>query len=345
MKPDNRKRANMKDVAVAARTSIATVSRVLNNSGYYSDDIRARVQKATEKLNYQPNLHAKSLRQRRSHTIGLLIPNLLNAYYTALADDVSQLLNAHGYQLLLSSTRDNPVVEKNTFRQLIGHNVDGLIWVPTAADKNLIDTLINRRIPAISIVRKVEGNRLPTIVFEDCAGAQAATKHLLQLGHTRIGLIGGDVAHSSNNERLQGYMKALEEASIQGDQALIKMGSVNDEKGSASAESLLQLTRPPTAIFVASNALMPGVMKTMRQHDVHIPEEISLICFDDLEWFLFSKPPISAIAINHARLAEAAVDLLLNRIQNPAEMDKPPLFMQISFELTLRGSTAPPRRM
>jgi LacI family transcriptional regulator len=344
MKPYNQKRANLRDVAVAARTSVATVSRVLNDSGYYSDEIRIRVQKAVEKLNYQPNLHAKSLRQRRSHTIGLLIPNLLNAYYTALADDVSQLLNAHGYQLLLSSTRDNTVVEINTFHQLIGHDVDGLIWVPTAANKKLIDTLINRRIPAVSIVRKVEGNRLPTIVFEDYAGAQVATNHLLRLGHTRIGLIGGDVAYSSNYDRLQGYVKALEEASIQCDQALIKMGSINNEKGSASAEALLQLTLPPTAIFVASNALMPGVMKTMRQHDVHIPEELSLICFDDLEWFLFSKPPISAIASNHARLAEAAVDLLLHRIENPDEMDKPPMFMQISFELLLRGSTASPRR-
>jgi LacI family transcriptional regulator len=345
VKSNNQKRANLKDVASAARTSVATVSRVLNNSGYYSDSIRARVQKAAEKLNYQPNLHAKSLRQRRSHTIGLLIPNLLNAYYTALADDVSQLLNANGYQLLLSSTRDNPVVEKNTFRQLIGHNVDGLIWVPTAADRNLIDTLINRRIPAVSIVRKVEGNRLPTIVFEDCAGAQAAVNHLLQLGHTRIGLIGGDAAYSSNKERLQGYVNALEKSSIQCDQALIKMSSVNNEKGCASAEELLQLPQPPTAIFVASNALMPGVMKTMIQHHVHIPKEISLICFDDLEWFLFSEPPISAVAINHARLAEAAVDLLLHRIQNPSEMDQPSPFIQISFELSLRGSTAPPRRL
>jgi LacI family transcriptional regulator len=345
VKSDDRKRANLKDVAVVARTSVATVSRVLNDSGYYSDEIRTRVQKAAEKLNYQPNLHAKSLRQRRSHTIGLLIPNLLNAYYTALADDVSQLLNAHGYQLLLSSTRDNPVVEKNTFRQLLGHNVDGLIWVPSLADKKLIDTLINRRIPAVSIVRKVEGDRLPTIVFEDYAGAQSATNHLLQIGHTRIGIIGGDVAHSSNNERLQGYVKALKEASVQADRTLIKMGSVNGDNGSPSTEDLLQLPNPPTAIFVASNALMSGVMKTLRQHDVNIPEEISLICFDDLEWFLFSKPPISAISINHARLAEAAVNLLLNQIQNPAEMNKPPLLTQISFELLLRSSTAPPRQV
>lgn len=340
MESDNRKLANMKDVAAAAQTSIATVSRVLNNSGYYSHDIRARVQKAAEKLNYQPNLHAKSLRQRRSHTIGLLIPNLLNAYYTALADDVSQLLNTHGYQLLLSSTRDDPDIENNTFRQLIGHNVDGLIWVPTAAGKKLVDTLIHRRIPAVSIVRKAQGNRLPTIVFEDFGGAQAATHHLLQLGHTRIGLIGGNIAYSSNHDRMQGYMKALEETSIQGDQALIKMGSGTGENGSASAEDLLQLPQPPTAIFVASNALMPGVMKTMLQHDVDIPQEISLICFDDVEWFQFSKPPISAVAINLASLAEAAVNLLLNLIQNPAEMDKPPLLMKISFELMLRGSTA-----
>ena len=345
MKPDNRERANLKDVAIAAHTSVATVSRVLNNSGYYSDEIRSRVQKAAEILNYQPNLHAKSLRKRRSHTVGLLIPNLLNAYYTALADDVSQLLNAHGYQLLLSSTRDNPVVEKNAFLQLIGHNVDGLIWAPSAADKNLLDTLSNRRIPAVAIVRKVEDNRLPTIVFEDYAGAHAATSHLLQLNHTRIGLIGGDVKYSSNHDRMQGYVKALEAASIQVDWELVKMGEMNAETGSASAEALLQLPQPPTAIFVASNALMPGVMKTIRRHELNIPEEISLICFDDLEWFLFSKPPISAIASNHTNFAKAAVDLLLNYIQNPGEMDKPPLLIKVSFELLLRGSTTPPRRV
>jgi LacI family transcriptional regulator len=345
VKSSNQKRANLNDVAAAAGTSVATVSRVLNNTGYSSEDIRARVQIAAEKLNYQPNLHAKSLRQQRSNSIGLLIPNLLNAYYTALADDVSQLLNVHGYQLLLSSTRDNPVLEKNAFQQLIGHNVDGLIWVPTAADKPLIDSLINKRVPVVSIVRKVKDNRLPTIVFEDLGGAKAATNHLLQLGHTRIGLIGGDAAHSSNSDRMLGYVQALKEASIPVDQTLIKMGSTNEVKGSSSAQDLLKLTRPPTAIFVASNALMPGVMKTIRQNDVHIPEELSLVCFDDLEWFLFSMPPISAISINHARLAEAAVDLLLKHIKDPTEMDKPPLFMQISFELLLRGSTTAPRRV
>ncbi len=340
MKTNHRKRANVKDVAKAAGTSVATVSRVINNSGYFSEEIHARVQKAVTRLNYQPNLRAKSLRQRRSLTIGLLIPNLLNAYYTALADDISQLLHTHGYQLLLSSTRDDAAIEQATFHQLLGHDVDGLIWVPATTDKKLVDTLINRRIPAVSIVRKAEGNRLTTITFEDLAGAKAATKHLVQLGHCRVGLIGGDPAHSSNYDRWQGYIQALDDASIAYDPDLAKMGSVGGERASLAVEELLQLASPPTALFVASNALMPGVMKALNRKNVRIPDDVSLICFDDLEWFMFSRPPISAIAINHARLAEVAVDSLLNLIQNPDDLDKVPAFIQISFELLLRSSTA-----
>ena len=339
-KSDRRKRANLNDVARAAHTSVATVSRVLNHTGYFSERISVRVQKAAERLNYQPNLRAKSLRQRRSNTIGLLIPNLLNQYYTALADDISQLLHRRGYQLLLSSTRDDPAIEETALLQLVGHDVDGLIWVPAAADQKLVNILLTRRIPAVSIVRRVEGNPFTTIVFEDFAGAQAATKHLLELGHTRIGLIGGDVAHSSNHDRLKGYLTALQEARVESDPGLIKMGSAVDNRGFVAAEELLQLASPPTALFVASNALMPSVMTCLRRHAVRIPEGISLICFDDLEWFMFSEPPISAIAINHALLAEAAVDLLLNLVQNPDEMDEPPVFRQISFDLLLRASTA-----
>ena len=344
MKSKQHRRANLKDVAVAAQTSVATVSRVLNDSGYYSDRIRMRVQKAAEKLNYQPNLRAKSLRQQRSNTMGLLIPNLLNQYYTALADDISQLLRRQGYQLLLSSTRDDPEIEQAAFLQLIGHDVDGLIWVPTSSNRKLIDTLLERRIPAVSIVRKLDHQPLPTIVFEDFAGAQAATRHLLQLGHTRIGLIGGDIAHSSNYDRLQGYLKALADAAVKSDPALIKMGPASGDRGFLASEELLQLPVPPTALFVASNVLMPQVMTSLRRHAVRIPDAISLICFDDLEWFMFSEPPISAIAINHTLLAEAAVNLILNRVQDPSELDKKPMLMHISFELLLRASTAAPAR-
>jgi len=336
-------RASLKDIAIRAQTSVATVSRVLNNSGYSSEEVRQRVLEAVADLNYQPNLRARGLRQQRSHTVGLLIPNLLNAYYTALADDISQLLNDCGCQLLLSSTRDDPKIEQAVFRQMVGHDVDGLIWVPTQGEKKLLDTLISRRIPAVSIVRQVEGNRLDTIVFEDFAGARAATRHLLQLGHRRIGFIGGDVSYSSNHDRWQGYLKAMEEAGLAGAPELVRLGRLRGDWGSIASDEQLRLSNPPTALFVASNAIMPGVMKALRQHELSIPEDISLICFDDLDWFTFSRPPISAVSTSHYRLAESAVDLLLQRVQTPADLDKPPVFMQINFDLILRASTATPK--
>jgi len=344
MTPPTHKRTSVRDVAAAAHTSVATVSRVLNNTGYFSDETRARVLKAAEELNYQPSLRAKGLRQKRSHAIGLLIPNLLNAYYTALADAISQLLTKAGYQLLLSSTRDDPALEQATLRQLIGHDIDGLLWVPTVGDKKTVDMLLSQNIPSVSIVRRVDGDRLDTIVFEDLAGAHAAAQYLIQLGHRRIGFIGGDVIYNSNNDRWQGYLRALKEARLPIDESLVKIGTVRDTWGSIATDELLRMPDPPTAIFAASNAIIPGVMKMLLQHEVRIPEEMSLICFDDLDWFTFSNPPITAISTSHERIAEAAVDLLLQRVEGPEDGRRRPILMNVSFELLLRKSAAAPRK-
>jgi LacI family transcriptional regulator len=341
---NDRRRPNLKDVAALAGTSVATASRVLNNTGYIAGETRIRVLQAADTLNYQPNLRAKGLRRGSSHTIGLLIPNLLNAYYTALADSISLLLTQNGYQLLLSSTRDDPAIESDTLRTMIGHDVDGLIWVPTEASPKLLDYLYSQKTPAISIVRCVSGNVLDTIIFEDYLGSQAATQHLIQLGHQRIGFIGGDVNHSSNRERWQGYLGALKAASLPLDESLIKLGMVRSTWGSLAANELLQLSAPPTALYVASNAIMAGVMKTLRQRNIHIPEQLSLICFDDLDWFSYFSPPISAVATSHERIAESAVDLLLRRIQEPYDPQRIPVTVQVSFELVIRNSTAPPNR-
>jgi LacI family transcriptional regulator len=341
---NDRRRPNLKDVAALAGTSVATASRVLNNTGYIAGETRIRVLQAADTLNYQPNLRAKGLRRGSSHTIGLLIPNLLNAYYTALADSISLLLTQNGYQLLLSSTRDDPAIESDTLRTMIGHDVDGLIWVPTEASPKLLDYLYSQKTPAISIVRCVSGNVLDTIIFEDYLGSQAATQHLIQLGHQRIGFIGGDVNHSSNRERWQGYLGALKAASLPVDDSLIKLGMVRSTWGSLAANELLQLSAPPTALYVASNAIMAGVMKTLRQHNIHIPEQLSLICFDDLDWFSYFSPPISAVATSHERIAESAVDLLLRRIQEPYDPQRISVTVQVSFELVIRNSTAPPNR-
>ena len=341
---DGLRRPNLKDVASRAGTSIATASRVLNNIGYIADETRERVMQAAEALNYQPNLRAKGLRRGSSHTVGILIPNLQNAYYTALADSISLLLTRNGYQLLLSSTRDDPAIEWETLRTMLGHDVDGLIWVPTSHDPRLLKILESQRTPTVSIIRRCAKDMLDTIVFEDFAGSRAATQHLIQLGHRRIGFIGGDIHHSSNYDRWQGYLAALKAAAIPVDEKLIRLGSTRSSWGSLAANELLSLAERPTALYAASNAIMAGVMKTVYQHKVRIPEQLSLICFDDLDWFSFSSPPITAIAISHERIAEAAVELLLQRIQEARTSEHKPIEIQVNFDLIIRGSTAPLQR-
>jgi LacI family transcriptional regulator len=337
-------RPSLKDVANLAGTSTATASRAISGKGYVSVDTRRRVLEAVQELSYQPNLQARALRQRTSSTIGLVIPNLLNAYYTALADALSQLLYAKGYHLLLASTRDDPDVEQNMLSDMVGRAVDGLLWVPSYASLELTGYLLEQHTPAVAIVRRVPDDLLDAIVFKDYAGSQAATRHLVSLGHERIGYIGGDIRYSSNFDRWQGFLNAMQECGIPAEDRLVKLGTTWGVWGEKATSELLGLAEPPTAIYVASNAIMPGVLKTLRQHAVQLPEDMSLLCFDDLEWFSYSLPSITAVTTDHLRFAEAAVDLLMNRIQTPKVADEPSVLVQIDYELIVRQSTMTPRR-
>jgi LacI family transcriptional regulator len=336
-----RKRASLKEVAALAGTSTATVSRAISGRGYVAAVTRSRITKAISELNYQPNLQARALRQRTSRIIGLLIPNLLNVYYTNLADELSQLLNELGYRLTLASTRDDPDIERDMLLNMVGHAIDGLVWVPTGGTPELVIFLKEQHTPSIAIVRRVQNDALDTVVFEDFEGSLAANRYLINLGHGRIAFIGGDTKHSSNYDRLQGYIKALEEAGIPTDNSLIEVGSTRNIWGEMATNELLHLSSPPSAIFVASNAIMPGVLKTLRQYRVQIPERMSLICFDDLDWFTYSMPPITAVTTSPATLAKAAVDLLMKRIEQGDEFEGPPVLIKINFELILRDSVLP----
>ena len=204
-----------------------------------------RVLDAARELNYQPNLRARGLRQRSSRSIGLIIPNLLNAYYTALADAVSQLLAARGYHLLLSSTRDDAANEQGTINDMVGQAVDGLVWVPTSPRPELLADLRNQQTPAVSIIRRIEGDPIDTVVFEDFAGSQAATRHLIDLGHQRIGYIGGDVVYSSNHERWQGFLSAMKQGRPGGRRRPGEAGNESQHLGNDGYDRVAAPPGPP----------------------------------------------------------------------------------------------------
>ena len=338
------KRARLKDVADLAGTSIATASRVLSGSNLVSEETRQGILAAAKMLNYQPNLHARNLRRRSTHSIGLLIPSLMDAYYTALADTLDQMLAERQYRLLLASTRDDPASERQLLSDMIGQDVDGLIWAPCAPTPDMLERLNNLRTCVIAIVRRVPGDAVDTVVFEDMADSKAAVQHLINLGHPRIAYIGPDLRHSCNADRFQGYLAALQEAGLASDNSLIKLGPDRSTWGVVATDDLLRLAAPPSAIFVASNAIMPGVLKTLRLNGISIPEQMSLVCFDDLDWFSFSVPPITAVSVSHTRLASIALDLLFARMEHSIPDRPQPALVRIGCDLVLRGSTAPYRR-
>ena len=245
---------------------------------------------------------------------------------------------------MLSPTRDDVVAESDTIRDMIGQNVSGLILVPCGTRTGSLAQLQAQNVPAVAIVRRAPGDAVDTVVFEDHAGACAATRHLLSLGHRDIAFIGGDVNFSSNHARWQGYLAALRDWGAPAGGALVRLSSLNATWGSVATLDLLRMPSPPTAIFVASNVLMPGVLRALQMQRVAIPGDVSLLCFDDVDWFLLTVPTVTAVSTSHARLAATAVTLLLNRIESPDQRGLPPVLVEISFELVLRNSTGERRR-
>jgi LacI family transcriptional regulator len=336
------RRPTLKDVAGLAGTSVASASRVLSGAGQAAEETRQRILAAAASLNYQPNLQARALRQRASRSVGLILPSLSNAYYAALADSISQILAGRGYHLLLSPTCDDPRTESDTLRDMVGQNVGGLMVVPCSLDREMAAYLCEQDVPTVAMVRRVPGNGVDTVVFEDFAGAYAATKYLLSLGHRSIGYIGGDVCYSSNQARLLGFLAALRDHGLAASESLAKVGVLQSTWGALALLDLLR-SSPPTAVFVGSNILMPGVMGALQSQRVAVPGDISLVCFDDVEWFSLTVPTITAVSSSHARLADAAVTLLLNRIEKPDQRQRPPVSLEVGYELVLRNSTAAPK--
>jgi DNA-binding LacI/PurR family transcriptional regulator len=274
----------------------------------------------------------------------MIVPNLINPHYTELVDTASRLCAGHDYYLLLATSRDDAEFEAKALTDVVSQVVEGLLWVPTQPNPAQLEHLQAQGIPVVAIGRRVEGDAVDTVVFEDFGGTQAAAQHLINLGHRRIGYLGGDVRHSSNRSRYEGFAAALEKAGIEIDDGLVKVGSTRTSWGHRACNEMLASTNPPTALCVGSNALMPGVFGALRDRGLSIPDDISLICFDDVEWFSYAIPPLTAVKADHERLAEAALDIVLSRMEDPQDEGKEPVLVTIDFELVLRRSTAPPKR-
>lgn len=321
----NYPKVTIRDLAKQANVSTATVSRVMNNSGYVSEEVRERVEKVIAELGYLPDTRARELRGKPSKLVALIIPNIKNVFYTTLAEAVETNLRDLGFTMVLGIAQEDPLLFLDYFQSFGQRRVDGILYVPPARGEFSKQThqLVAQGVPMVEVNRRKEDDLLDGVVADNFQGAYQATKHLIGLGHKKISLIVGSKGINTGRDRIQGYKQAMHNAGLEIDPSLIKIGSFTKEYGIQASQELLALPVRPTAIFSASNRLVLGTMSVLMEHNIKVPGDISVIAFDNVEWLQCFNPPITTVDIAIEEMAVLAIQLLMRRIQEDAPPQKP----------------------
>jgi LacI family transcriptional regulator len=331
----------MKDVAREVGLSVTTVSRALNDYDDVSDATKSRIREAARRLDYHPNILARSLQNSRANAIGLMIPRVLHRTYDAFwlefIGGVAETCAARGVDLLMAATDDQP---GQSFRRVArGRRVDGMILCDVRRQDPRVAYLKMHGLPFVSFGRTIENMDYSYIDVDGAAGAAIAVEHLIRLGHCRIAYLGLDPDFGFSYFRLKGYRQALTQAGIAVDPALVHEG-LTELSAPAAVHSLLVLPSLPTAIFATADFLGMAVVKAAREAEITIPEDLSVCVFDDSPLVQHVDPPLTAVSQPNRRLGEESARLLLERIESPGA----PLVQQLVIPaLVIRHSTAPVR--
>ena len=337
----------IKEVAEFAGVSRATVSRVLNNHAYVTDDVRQRVQQAMDTLGYQPNRSARRLRAQSSDIMGLIIPDIQNSLFQALVRGVEDAAYANQLNVVLCNTDDNPDKQKAYLRVMQAERAAGVVVIPTRPNDGVVLAPVRETgIPVVLVDREVVNFEADIVKVDNIRGAHAATTHLVRLGYQRIAIIAGTQTLTPGRERLRGCYEAFDEQGIRVDPALVKVGNFRLESGYELTRELMSMAEPPDAIFAANNLMSLGALRALHELGIRIPEQAALIGFDDMPWAGDLNPPLTAVSQPGYEMGQQAVQLLLQRVERPASpfykvVLQPRLVVRRSCGAYLRGEPAP----
>lgn len=306
----------IKDVAREAGVSVATVSRVFTGSELVSERTRARVRDVGARLGYAPHGAARSLITNRTNTIGVLLPDLYGEFFSEVIRGIDQTARADGYHLLVSSAHEEPAAMEAALRSMRGR-VDGMIIMsPDAALRERLGTL-PMRFPAVLLNSGIDDSGVDAITIANFDGAYAMVRHLIELGHRRIAMLGGSAGNFDAAERLRGYRAALAEAGIAPDPAWELEGDFSEAAGFAAAERLLAAASRPSALFAANDSMAIGALSGFRQGGLRVPEDIAVTGFDDIPIARYMDPPLTSVHVDISALGERATRRLLGAIGDP----------------------------
>lgn len=327
----------IKDVARAAGVSITTVSHVINDTRFVSDELRARVLAAMEELDYRPNILARSLRRGETKTIGLVVPDNSNPFFAEMARTVEDLGFAAGYSVILCNSDDNLAKEAAYIDVLITKQVDGVVFIASGSSQEHLADLSQQGIPYVVVDREIDGSLAAVILVNNELGGYVATRHLIELGHRRIACITGPSQLTPSADRVRGYRRAVREFRIVEDEELIVPGDFRAQGGEAALEGLLQVSPPPSAVFACNDMMAIGVLRAARNAGLRVPGELSVVGFDDIPLASAVSPALTTVAQPTTELARHSVRLLLARMQNSQE-DQPTQRIVLNPKLIVRDS-------
>lgn len=333
------KRVTHKDVAERARVSVATVSYVINNGPRpVSAATKAKVEQAIAELGYYPNELARSLRLQQSTTIGLILPNVTNPVFSEIANELENICTAEGFLVLLCNSNRQHEREERFVHMLRAKQVDGVVITPHGEPLALIEPLLRARIPVVVLEHDLP--KVHCIVIDEMQGGQLATQHLIELGHRRIALIRRMPNSALSTERFAGYRQALSAAGIAYDQQLVVECAAGQAAGAKAMHHLLALDHPPTAVFTHNDVLAMGALHAIHCAGLRVPEDISVVGYDDITSAAYLSPPLTTIRCPKAEMGALAASIILDLVRHTGEPQ--PVTRLLPVELVVRASTTPP---
>ena len=332
---------DIRTVAALAKVSIATVSRTINGSPVVSEKLSKRVWQAIQQLGYLPNTHARTLVSGRSRLLGIIVENITNPFFPELIQNFEEVAVAHGYEILVSSSNSDPTILTTCVRRMLERKVDGVAVMTFGEEETVLDQLMNRKIPIVLAEFKLDDPKGSTILLDYKTGIHAAVKHLQDLGHERIAFLAGPHTLHSAITRENDFRTAMQELGLAIEKKYIIECDHMLKGGVAGFQQLQALPVRPTAIVCSNDMTAIGVLRAAYMAGLKVPEDVSVIGLDDIDFAEFTLPPLTTIRLSRAELARAAFEALRQQAEDAANPKLQREFL-VSTSLVVRGSTARP---
>ena len=322
----------IKDVARVSGVSSMTVSRVINDSERVSPETRRRVEQAIAELGYVPSRLARGLIRQKTGTLALIVPDVANPFFTLVVRGAEDVARRAGYRMILCDTRADLTIEREVIEEMLAHRVEGIVIAPVSdRSKAHLERLARFGVQFVLIDRTVSGIESDVVIGDSAGGARRLVEHLISLGHRRIGFVTEADDVSTARDRREGYEAALAAAALPLDPRLLVRSTADPAGGLEGMRRLLELEEPPTAVFTVNNLVALGAIEAVRARGLEVPDDVAVVCFDDIEYASRLYPFLTVMAQPAETLGTLGTQLLVERIEDRAPTQRRVVVLPAQF--------------